>query len=231
MSSIPLEEIVKNNLANYEARYDANDWARMENMLGTTPDSSPFNWKPVLIIFSILIVLGGGYAVYTTVDFSRPAEKPAVSTPPPVVKKQAPAPVKKTVPPPVAVPPVINADSLKQFEEAAASVARVEKEAKENEERREKESRREKITEKEKEPEVKKEKKELSKEELELRRARRRALAASDSGKTSEGSKEKAKDPEKKAKPASSVGLNIFSTFNADSLKKYQEKLKKDSVK
>ena len=78
---------------------------------------------------------------------------------------------------------------------------------------------------------VKKEKKELSKEELELRRARRRALAASDSGKTSEGPKEKAKEPEKKAKPASSVGLNIFSTFNADSLKKYQEKLKKDSVK
>ena len=64
-----------------------------------------------------------------------------------------------------------------------------------------------------------------------MRRARRRALAASDSGKTSEGPKEKAKEPEKKAKPASSVGLNIFSTFNADSLKKYQEKLKKDSVK
>ena len=244
MSSVSLEEVVKSNLANYEARYDANDWSRMESMLVTTPDSSPFNWKPVLITFVALIVLGGGYAVYTTIDFSKPAEKPASNTPPPVVKKQTPAPVKKTVPPPVVHTPVINADSLKQFEEAAA-IAKAEEERKETElrekeERRERENRKEKISEREKEPVEKKERKELSKEELELKRARRRALATSDSGKTdsdsgrtSESSKQRTRESEKKekAKSSSSVGLNIFSTFNADSLKKYQEKSKKDSVK
>ena len=61
MSSIPLEELIKTNLENYEARYDSNDWARMETVLGSTPDSAPFNWKPVLIIVVVLGLLGGGY--------------------------------------------------------------------------------------------------------------------------------------------------------------------------
>lgn len=235
MNSIPLEEIVKNNLASYEARYDANDWSRMENMLGTTTDSSPFNWKPVLIVFGILVVLAGGYALFTTVDFSKKTEEPAVSAPtPPVVKKTITPAVKKVIPPPVTpVAPLINQDSLKQAEEAAA-IAKAEEERMEME-RMEKERRREKekISDREKEPEIKKEKKELSKEELELKRARRRALAETDSGKTNDGTKEKNKDTEKKekTKSSSSFGLNIFSTLNADSLKKYQEKSKKDSVK
>lgn len=226
MSSIPLEEIVKNNLGNYEARYDANDWGRMEAMLGTTTDSSTFNWKPVLIIFVILAALGGGYAVFTNIDFSKtstPAEK-QVTTPstPPVVKKTIAPVVKKEVPPPVVTPPAINTDSLKKFEEDTRL-------AKEEEERKAR-------LEAEKEEErLKKERKreEPTKEELEARearRAKRRALA--DSNKTKEdSSKAIVKEPKKEKSKSSGIGLNIFSTFNADSLKKYQEKLKKDSVK
>ena len=89
MSSIPLEELIKTNLENYEARYDSNDWARMETVLGTTPDSRPFNWKPVLIVFIVLGLLGGGYVLFTTVDFSKSVSKsttPTITTPT-VVKK------------------------------------------------------------------------------------------------------------------------------------------------
>lgn len=227
MSSIPLEEIVKNSLGNYEARYDANDWSRMEAMLGTTTDSSTFNWKPVLIVFIIVAALGGGYAVFTNIDFSKsasPAEKEATTpnTPPPVVKKTI-APVVKEVPPPVVAPPAINEDSLKKFEEDTRLAKEEEDRKARLEEEREEEAR------------LKKERKreEPTKEELEAReakRARRRALA--DSNKTKEdSSKATVKEPKKEKSKSSGIGLNIFSTFNADSLKKYQEKLKKDSVK
>lgn len=225
MSSLQLEDIIKNSLANYEARYDSNDWSRMENLLGTTPDSRPFNWKPVLIVVAVLVVVGGAYALFSTLDFSKSTEKPAVYTPTRVVKKQSVQPVQKQVPPPV-VTPIINEDSLRQAEEEMNI-------AKENEAERNQEV----VS---KEPEVKKEKKELSKEEIELRRARRRAMATADSNKTNEESKtnetskdtaenvvKETKEHHKKEKTkTSSVGFNIFSTLNADSLKKAQERLK-----
>lgn len=225
MSSIPLEEIVKNNLGNYEARYDANDWGRMEAMLGTTTDSSTFNWKPVLIIIIVLAVLGGGYAVFTNIDFSKHTEKevatPAISTPPPVVKKTVTPPVKKDAPSPVIIRPV-NVDSIKKVIEDAR-IAKEEEDRKAAEEAEKEEARLKKERKKE----------EPTKEELEARearRAKRRALA--DSNKTKEdSSKALIKEPKKEKSKSSGIGLNIFSTFNADSLKKYQEKLKKDSVK
>src|SRR4051812_6384018 len=104
MNSIQLEDIVKNNLAHYEARYDANDWSRMEGLLGAAPDSSSFNWKPVLIIFILCIFLGGGYAFYTYLDFSGTAQKPSTYTPP-VPKKPAVIPAKKIIPV-ITTPPV-----------------------------------------------------------------------------------------------------------------------------
>lgn len=224
MSTITLEEQIKNNLANYESR-EANDWPRMETMLGATPDSSPFNWKPVVIVAIILGLLGGGYVAFTTIDFSRPAAK---STPAPtVVKKQPEAPVKKAVPPPTPVAaPVVNTDSIRKAEEAAAAAALA---AKEEEERQQRE-----IAEKE-EARLKKEKRKEreqantkdNKEDVELRRVRRRSFDNPDSNKTSTSSKEE-KPTEKKN---THIGLNIFSTINADSLKKALEKSKKDSVK
>lgn len=225
MSSISLEEIVKNNLGHYEARYDANDWGRMEAMLGTTTDSRAFNWKPLFIIFIVLGVLGGGYVLFTNIDFSKPVTKesiPGTSTPAPaptVVKKTVTPPEKKNTPPPVIIRP-INVDSIKKVLEDAR-IAKEEEDRKAIEDAAKEEAR------------LKKERKreEPTKEELEARearRAKRRALA--DSNKTKEDSS-KVKEPRKEKSKSSGIGLNIFSTFNADSLKKYQEKLKKDSVK
>ncbi len=227
MSSIPLEELIKTNLENYEARYDSNDWTRMETVLGTTPDSRPFNWKPVLIVFIVLGLLGGGYVLFTTVDFSKILSKSTpVSTPPAVVKKAPVIPPKKTItptPPPTPAP-VVNTDSIRQAEEAAAAAALAAKEEEERKQREEAEKEEARLK-----KERRKEKEEPTKEEIELRRARRRAMANADSGKTNTSSNESTKEAEK---PKSThIGLNIFSTMNADSLKKYQEKAKKDSTK
>lgn len=224
MSSIPLEELVKNSLESYEARYDSNDWSRMETMLGTTPDSAPFNWKPVLIIVTILALLGGGYVLFTTIDFSKPASSPNPETP--VVKQQPVAPtIKKVETPPPA--PVVNTDSIRQAEEAAAAAALAAKEEEDRKQREEAEKEEARLK-----KERRREKEEPTKEEIELRRARRRALATSDSGKTkNDSSNEVAKEPEKEKTKSTHIGFNIFSTMNADSLKKYQEKAKKDSTK
>lgn len=223
MSSIPLEELIKTNLENYEARYDSNDWARMETVLGTTPDSRPFNWKPVLIVLIVLGLAGGGYVLFTTVDFSKSFSKS--TTPPsttPTVVKKAPVtpPVKTETPRPT---PVINVDSIRRAEEAKSAAALA---AKEEEERIQREE-----AEKE-EARLKKErrKEEPSKEDIELRRARRRAMANADSNKTNNNSSNESAKEQDKPK-STHIGLNIFSTMNADSLKKYQEKVKKDSTK
>jgi type IV secretory pathway VirB10-like protein len=225
MSSVSLEEIVKNNLATYESR-EANDWARMETMLGATPDSSPFNWKPVLIVAIVLGVLGGGYVAFTSIDFSKMFSK-SKPTETPIVKKQPEAPVKKVVPPPTPAPApapvVVNTDSIKKAEEEAAAVALA---AKEEEERQQRE-----IAEKEEarlKKERRKEKQESNKEEVDLRRTRRRSFENTDSNKTTQSTSKEEKAAEKKN---THIGLNIFSTINADSLKKALEKSKKDSVK
>ncbi|HET6227845.1 MAG TPA: hypothetical protein VFF27_16290 [Bacteroidia bacterium] len=227
MSGVPLEELVKNSLATYEARYDSNDWTRMETMLGTTPDSSPFNWKPVIIVAIVLGLLGGGYLAFTSIDFSKPTAKSKPVETPAVVKKQPAAPVKKEVPPPApVVAPIVNTDSIKKAEEAAAAAALA---AKEEEERQQRE-----IAEKE-EARLKKEKRRekeqtSSKEEVDLRRVRRRTFDSPDSNKTTQSTSKEEKVSEKKEKNTH-IGLNIFSTLNADSLKKALEKSKKDSVK
>lgn len=213
MNSIQLEDIIKNNLASYEARYDANDWSRMEGMLGAAPDSSSFNWKPVLIIFIASIFLGGAYALYDYLDFSGSTQKPALYTPS-VAKKPAVTPPAKKIVPVITTPPPDTTLKEEQEEpvmkQTEEEIPVVKSESKPEKER---------IVSEESEKDIQR-----KKEESEARRARRRAY--NDSLKTYNASKE----PEKKAK-SSSIGFNIFSTINADSLKKYQEKLKKDSVK
>jgi hypothetical protein len=224
MNSIQLEDIVKNNLANYEARYDANDWSRMEGMLGAAPDSSSFNWKPVLIIFIVSIFLGGAYALYTYLDFSGATQKPSSYTPS-VAKKPATPPAKKIVP--VITPPPVDTIFKDEHEEEPVVTQPAEETAVA---RSESKPEKEKIVSEDSEKEIQR-----KKEESEVRRARRKALAAAkDSAKGADDSKETTRKTEKKEKEkgkSSTVGFNIFSAINADSLKKYQERLKKDSVK
>jgi type IV secretory pathway VirB10-like protein len=226
MNSIQLEDIVKNNLANYEARYDANDWARMEGMLGAAPDSSSFNWKPVLIIFIVCIFLGGAYALYTYLDFSGSAQKPSLYTPPVAKKPTVTPPAKKIVP--VITTPLVDT-VFKGEDEPVVTPPDEETTVARSESKPEKEKI---VVSEDSEKEIQR-----KKEESEARRARRKALAAAaDSTKAADGSKELSRKNEKsekkeKTKNSSAIGFNIFSTINADSLKKYQERLKKDSVK
>jgi hypothetical protein len=226
MNSIQLEDIVKSNLANYEARYDANDWSRMEGLLGAAPDSSSFNWKPVLIIFILCIFLGSGYALYTYLDFSGSEQKPSMYTPP-APRKPAVTPAKKIVPV-VTTPSVDTVLKDEHLEEPVVNQTDEEVTVAKAESKPEKE----KVVSEDSEKEIQR-----KKEESEARRARRKALAAAnDSAKGTDSSAETRKnekntEKKEKAKNTSTIGFNIFSTINADSLKKYQERLKKDSVK
>lgn len=134
----------------------------METVLGTAPDSRPFNWKPVLIVFIVLGLLGGGYVLFTTVDFSKMVSKstPAATPTPAVVKKTPVTPPKKTeTPTPPPTPVVINTDSIRQAEEAkaaAALAAKEEEERKQREEAEKEEARLKKERRKEKEEPTKK---------------------------------------------------------------------------
>jgi hypothetical protein len=226
MNSIQLEDIVKNNLANYEAGYDANDWSRMEGLLGAAPDSSSFNWKPVLIIFILCIFLGGGYSLYTYLDFSGSEQRPSTYTPP-TPKKPAVTTAKKIVPV-ITTPPLDTTFKDEHVEEPIVNQTDEEVTVAKAETKPEKE----KIASEDSEKEIQR-----KKEESEARRARRKALAATtDSAKGTDSSSETRKsekntDKKEKTKSTSTIGFNIFSTINADSLKKYQERLKKDSVK
>ncbi len=88
-----LYEIVKQTLSNYEAPYDAADWAQMQNILDLAPKSKSFKFKHILLsifgslksspkskifkwIFSVysligLIILGGAYLIYTNFNFTK----------------------------------------------------------------------------------------------------------------------------------------------------------------
>ena len=69
-----LDQTVKQTLSNYEAPYDAADWAKMESMLNSTPASTNFNWSYTVKIFISLIVLGGGYLFYHSLNSSKTTE-------------------------------------------------------------------------------------------------------------------------------------------------------------
>jgi hypothetical protein len=227
MNSTQLEDIVKNNLASYEARYDANDWSRMEGLLGAAPDSSSFNWKPVLIVFIVCIFLGGAYSLYTYLDFSGADKKTSTYTPP--LPKKSVTPSAKKIAPVITTPPVDTVFKDEHQDEPVVNQTPEEIPVTKTESKPEKE----KVVSEDSEKEIQR-----KKEESEARRARRKALAAAkDSAKEIDSSKEVTRKTEKKekekekTKSSSAIGFNIFSTINADSLKKYQERLKKDSVK
>lgn len=96
-----LDEAVKTTLNNYEAPYDAGDWARMENMLNAAPKSSSFNWTKTLSIGAVAVaVIGGSYFLYNSISS---APQKTVTTPAitPVEKVQpqpkTPAPIPATI--------------------------------------------------------------------------------------------------------------------------------------
>lgn len=124
-----LDETIKEHLSNYDANYDAGDWSRMERMLDSAPKSiAPSgSYNKAFIIGAAVLV--GGFLIFKVVGSStKTAETPAetttivpsenktevVTSPAPVVVKTAPVaipenktldvPVAKTVVPEVKTP-------------------------------------------------------------------------------------------------------------------------------
>lgn len=75
-----LDEAVKNTLSNYEGKFDAGDWSRMESMLNAAPKSSNMSWsKPLSIIIGI-VVIGGSILIYKHTGSSTPAGDKSTET-------------------------------------------------------------------------------------------------------------------------------------------------------
>lgn len=146
-----LDETIKENLSNYDAKYDSGDWARMERMLDATPKSITPKGSYNMAIIIGGIVLVGGFAIYKGVTSSKTtttdttteipvapvenkvetAPKPApavvvtntVTTTPPLVKAEpVVAPVVKTTVPEVKIPVAVVTEKTKT-EKKAKNVA------------------------------------------------------------------------------------------------------------
>lgn len=95
-----LDEAVKQTLKNYEAKYDASDWARMESMLDAAPKTVSFKWSYVLNGVIAVVVCGGVYIGYSAISSKQNTSvKTETTSPLPAPKKTEPAVVKSTPPP------------------------------------------------------------------------------------------------------------------------------------
>lgn len=95
-----LDETIKDNLSNYDAKYDSGDWARMERMLDATPKTivKTGSYNMALIIGGVILV--GGFAIYKGINSSKTTtehtKETPVTTPEPkteIISKPVPAPV------------------------------------------------------------------------------------------------------------------------------------------
>ncbi len=221
-TNLTLEDVIKSNLANYEAKYDANDWAQMESMLVAPTTSSSFDWKPLPLLIIALIVVGGGVLLFTTLNSNKTAEKPIENTP---ERKEIVIPTTPTTPLPVI-------EETKQPPQKSISIIKnitIQK----NEEA---EPRKETILTTDSKTETRTQHKNdvnehTKKEENETKSTAKRTVLDSSKHSAITENKSTEKDAEKKPKVANSIGLNIFSTLTSDSLKRYKERLEKDSVK
>jgi len=99
-----LDETVKDNLSNYDAKYDSGDWARMERMLDATPKSIAPKGSYNLAIIIGGIVLVGGFAIYKGVTSSKTTiTDTATETPLTPIENKV-----ETTPKPVPAPVVTN---------------------------------------------------------------------------------------------------------------------------
>ena len=55
-----LDETIKENLSNYDAKYDTGDWSRMERMLDAAPKSiAPSGSYNKAIVIAAVVLIGG----------------------------------------------------------------------------------------------------------------------------------------------------------------------------
>lgn len=104
-----LDETLKENLSNYDAKYDSGDWARMERMLDAAPKSIAPKGSYNMAIIIGGIVLVGGFAIYkgvTSSSDSKPESTTETEITTPEVKTETaakPAPVNVVKPSPSVV--------------------------------------------------------------------------------------------------------------------------------
>lgn len=88
-----LDEAIKDNLSNYDAKYDSGDWARMERMLDATPKSivKKGSYNMAIIIGGVILV--GGFVIYKGVTSSKTTTENTTETNiEPIETKVTPAP-------------------------------------------------------------------------------------------------------------------------------------------
>lgn len=107
-----LDETIKENLSNYDAKYDSGDWSRMERMLDAVPKSIAPKGSYNMAIIIAAVILVGGFLIYKGVSSSRSKIETPETTVTPVenktetITKSVPAPVvTKTV---TTIAPVIK---------------------------------------------------------------------------------------------------------------------------
>lgn len=241
-STNKLDETIKNKLSHYEAAYDATDWARMERMLDAAPKAKTINWKYAAGIAAIIAVMGGGYLTFKMINTPDTNNVPVQS----VEDSSAKAP---SLPEKNIVPVTVPAASVKEDnkepekkEDEPVIVKETEAISKDESRVKEKESKKE-ITRK-KDSERKKKKSEDSATTLEEEDFDFSKTPIIDMGNepifpdmldSSKGIKGSTKEKEStrkaaKAKKEQRLDFNKIINLNADSLKKFRDQMKKDSL-
>ncbi|MCX6295149.1 MAG: hypothetical protein NTX97_03610 [Bacteroidetes bacterium] len=228
-----LDETVKENLSNYDAKYDSGDWARMERMLDAAPKSSVAKGSYNIAIFIGAAVLVGGFFIYKGINTSKTSiDKPAETTITPTENKTktlqpAPVVVKTTSPvtPAVNEQKIISPEVKPKVPDVKNAVTAVEN--------------KEKVaTEKIKNDQEKKQK--STKSNTESSKNQKVIVMGNepifgDMIDSSKGiiHKTKEKDSTKKAaksKRSSNIGWNGLFNLNADSIRKQKELMLKDTL-
>lgn len=94
-----LDETIKENLSNYDAKYDSGDWSRMERMLNSAPKESVTKGSYNMAIIIGAVVLVGGFLIYKGVSSSKSTIETPETTVIPIenktetITKPVPAPV------------------------------------------------------------------------------------------------------------------------------------------
>ena len=224
-----LDETIKDNLSNYDAKYDSGDWARMERMLDATPKSivKTGSYKTAIIIAGIVLV--GGFAIYKGINSSKTTTENTAETPISApetktesVSKPVPAPVVTNTNPIVTETPAIIPEIKTSVPEVKNTVAVVDAKEKEIAEK--------KVTEKK-----------SKKNDNDINKTQKVTVMGNepifgDMIDSSKGIVRETKEKESTKKAAvtkgtnSNVGLSGLLNLNADSIRKQKEQLQKDSI-
>lgn len=236
-----LDEVIKNTLSNYDESYDANDWARMESMLDAAPKSKTFNWKYALSILIGIGAIGGGYLMYTTINSPKTNDIPAIQPIEDIVTKTPSFKEKSGVPLIPVDSSLINKEELIKKEDtpviAKETIKKSKDEVKENAKEVKKDIARKKDIEKKKKKKTDTNK--IQDEDYDFTKNQKVSIMGNepvfpdmlDSSKGIIGTTREKETTKKAAKAKNDAPIDWMKFINPDSLKKYRDKRKNDSIK